>query len=1225
MKSRTTWNVTISKSVRQFKEIFADNKKSILAVILVAMLTLTTLDTFGQRNMEYLSRGLVAVNTDDYVFVSWRIFVTDGDSVSFNLYRDGVKITDTPLSGISNYSDADGEKTSVYYLETVYNSGKTDISTPVTVWEKQYKTINMQLPDDSYYPNDASIGDLNGDGEMEIILKIQNANPDNTGSGEKLDPVYLHAYKMNGTLMWSINLGINIRPGSHYTQFMVYDLDNDGIAEIACKTAPGTMDGTGNYLSTGPAADDDDAADYRTSAGMVLSGPEYLTVFNGQTGAEINTVEYIPLRGKISDWGDSYGNRVDRFLAGVAYLDGENPSLVMCRGYYTRTVIAAWDFQGDTLASRWVFDTDEDYSSYAGQGNHQLSIADGDNDGKDEIYYGAMAVDDDGTGLWNTGHGHGDAMHVSDIAPENPGLEKWGVYEGSGVPGSALLDAATGEIIWATAITDDDIGRGVSADVSPDFLGMECWGGTDGLRSCKDEYVGRSPSSANFAIWWDGDLCRELLDGIYVQKYAPDSSMDTKIMTATGCSSNNGTKSVPNLSGDIFGDWREEVIFRTEDNTQLRIYTTTTPTDYGIYTLLQDPQYRLALVWQNVGYNQPPHPGFYLGHGMDLDTMPIPDIAVREVSHSSINITAPVDSFELGLGLDLNITAHTTGLSTTDDDVVIWQDGVAVDTITGAPYFSTIKELTTGYYTFTATAKDLSEGALSSDAIVVYVDEGYPHVEITSPEDEDTYLPDKSITLAANAWDTDGDIDSVVFLLNDSSVATITSAPYSIEIGSPGIGAYVFEAVAYDNDLKSTEAESIDIAVGVVSSIEEYETGFCGFAEGDGWVESNNDGFSGEGFSNSENVTGVQIVYGINFPETGLYKFETRYACSSARPGNLLIDGEQVAYFDFENTVDFTTWYTITQNTDVSAGIHKVALEATVSGGLPNIDYLRVYSLESGEEVVGVACDSLIPNTTATLSELSVDEASISPAFDSGTFAYVIEIEEGTTELHTTAVLTDTLGTIDYDTLTTVTTVPGTIDINVTSRNGANSNTYTISYDYIADATLSALSVEGYSLTPEFSSDELSYDIAIEEGTTQLRVSATPTDSRATATYDTLVEISKVPATIKIVVSSPAGVNKNTYKVTYDYVSSVGKLTTGDLKIYPVPAQDYLNVQMGNNTELIQDIAVWSMEGKKLVSSNELNTNTTRLDMSTIPNGMYIIHVKTNENTYSKKITVSNK
>jgi len=402
---------------------------------------------------------------------------------------------------------------------------------------------------------------------------------------------------------------------------MVYDLDSDGRAEVACKTADGTVDGVGNVIG-------DPTVDYRNAAGRILSGPEYLTIFDGQTGAELATTSFFPNRVNVSQWGDSYGNRVDRFLAAIAYLDGVRPSLIMCRGYYpakspsgqARNEITAWNWRDDTLTQLWWFKAGYNINNninveYIDQGNHNLSIGDADGDGKDEIIYGACAIDDDGTPLYTTGLHHGDAMHLGDLDPDRPGLEVFDIHETpSTTAGAEMHDAATGEIIWGVASTGD-VGRGCSDDVYAGTRGAESWAGnTGGLRDRYGNIIGRAPGSTNFLVWWDGDVVRELLDSNHIDKYGLSS--DTRLLTASGCSSNNGTKSTPCLSGDIFGDWREEVIFRTSDNSSLRIYTTTIPATNRIYTLMHDPQYRLSIAWQNVAYNQPPHTSFYLGDGM---------------------------------------------------------------------------------------------------------------------------------------------------------------------------------------------------------------------------------------------------------------------------------------------------------------------------------------------------------------------------------------------------------------------------------------------------------------------------------------------------------------------------------------------------------------------------------------------------------------------------------
>ncbi len=574
----------------------------------------------AQRQMERLDRGVVAIKVGNGVFISWRVFGNEYLNTSYNLYRESTLLNDESISGATNYLDTNGTIGSTYSVAAVVDGIEQSLSDPVGVWNTNYLQIPLQRPAGgttpdgvsyTYNANDCSVGDLDGDGQYEIVLKWDPTNSHDNAHEGYTGNVFLDAYELDGTRLWRINLGINIRAGAHYTQFMVYDLDGDGKAEVACKTADGTTDGQGTVIGNAN-------ADYRNSSGRILSGPEFLTVFNGETGAILQTVDYVPPRESVSSWGDNYGNRVDRFLACIAYLDGQRPSLVMCRGYYLsrtgtagKTILAAWDYRNSALTPRWTFTAikGSENDTYTGQGNHNLSVADVDEDGKDEIIYGACAIDDNGSGLWTTGLGHGDAMHVSDIDPGRPGLEKWGIHEGTGNPGSALLDARTGQILWQTP--NADIGRGVSADLTASFPGMECWGGTGGLRSATGQYAGESPVSSNFVIWWDGDDLRELLDDNYIDKYNTG-----RVLTASGCSSNNGSKSTPGLSADLLGDWREEVIFRTTDNSALRLYVSTSITQRRMYTLMHDPHYRLSIAWQNVAYNQPPHTGFYLGDGM---------------------------------------------------------------------------------------------------------------------------------------------------------------------------------------------------------------------------------------------------------------------------------------------------------------------------------------------------------------------------------------------------------------------------------------------------------------------------------------------------------------------------------------------------------------------------------------------------------------------------------
>ena len=488
----------------------------------------------------------------------------------------------------------------------------------------EVREVVKQLADGvdyTYSANDLSVGDLDGDGDYEFIVKWDPSNAKDNSQSGYTGNVYLDAYTLEGRQLWRIDLGRNIRAGAHYTQFMVYDFDGDGRAELICKTADGTTDAAGTVIGDG-------AADWRNANGYVLDGPEFLTAFDGLTGTILDTVDYIPARGDISVWGDTYGNRVDRFLNGVAYFDGETPSFFACRGQYRgqggtdgRTVIAAFDLVDGQLVTRWVLDSLEAGREWAGQGHHQLSVGDVDGDGRDEILYGGMVVDDDGTGLYTTGLGTGDAFHYGDLDPTRPGREIFAAKEEAGRV--IHLDAATGATTWEW-LNFRDTGRGLSADIDPNTPGEEVWGAANvNVWNAQGDVIGIDRPSINFAIWWDGDPARELLDGNSVRKWDFVNENEVVLLDAIGCSANNGSKATPGLSGDLLGDWREEVVFRSTDSSELRVYTTTAPTDRRITTLMQDPVYRLAIAWQNNGYNQPPHPSFFIGSNMPTAPRPL--------------------------------------------------------------------------------------------------------------------------------------------------------------------------------------------------------------------------------------------------------------------------------------------------------------------------------------------------------------------------------------------------------------------------------------------------------------------------------------------------------------------------------------------------------------------------------------------------------------------------
>jgi hypothetical protein len=568
---------------------------------------------------DHLDRGLISLRAGTGNFLSWRLLASDPAGVAFNVYRGATRMNKTPLT-VTNFTDAGAPVGAPYTVKPVVNGVETAsalAAAPTAALAASYQDVPIQVPAGgttpdgvsyTYSANDASVGDLDGDGSYEIVLKWDPSNSkDNSQSGYTGD-VFVDAYKLNGTRLWRIDMGRNIRAGAHYTQFQVFDYDGDGKAEVVMKTADGTKDGTGVTIGSA-------SADYRNSSGYILSGPEYLTVFNGQTGKAMATADFVPPRGTVSSWGDSYGNRVDRFLAGTAYVDGSRPSIIMARGYYTRSVISAWDWRNGALTRRWTFDSNSSSngSAWTDQGNHQLSIADVDGDGKDEIIYGAMAIDDNGAGLWVNGQGHGDALHVGDLIPSRAGLEEFKVDENTGSLAAWMADAKTGKIIWSNPSCGCDNGRGVSDDIYAGSPGAESWSSAvSGLYNTAGQNIGRKPSSTNFVIWWDGDAQRELLDGTHIDKYG--TSADTRLLTAGGVHSNNSTKATPTLQADIMGDWREEVIWPTTDNTALRIYSTTDATSISHVSLMQDRMYREAVAWQNTAYNQPPHPSFAMSN-----------------------------------------------------------------------------------------------------------------------------------------------------------------------------------------------------------------------------------------------------------------------------------------------------------------------------------------------------------------------------------------------------------------------------------------------------------------------------------------------------------------------------------------------------------------------------------------------------------------------------------
>ncbi|MDO5447651.1 MAG: dockerin type I domain-containing protein [Prevotellaceae bacterium] len=637
------------------------------AISAMATMNAASLKT-NKLQMENLNRGMVVVPTSQGNFISWRFLGTDNNDTSFDLYYNGNRIKTFGLNSPTSYLHS-GVSTSAEYKLVALQDGIPTDSTTATKWGNRVMKLKLDRPQGgtnksgsySYVPNDCSVGDVDGDGEYEIIVKWDPTNSQDNSNDGYTGNVYLDCYKLNGTKLWRIDLGVNIRAGAHYTQFLVFDFDKDGKAEMICKTAPGSKDGAGNYVCLAADEDEirnvDNTKDHRNSSGYVLAGAEYLTVFNGETGKAVHTVFYNPNRaGEIggapsgsnkSYWGDDYGNRCDRYLATVAYIDGAEalPCAIMCRGYYTRAFLWAVKYEGGKLRTKWLHHassetiyqlTDstgtkknysrlrvpntsgENTSSHTayGQGAHAVEAGDVDGDGCDEIIYGSAAIDHDGNQIYSTGLGHGDALHLADMDPDRPGLEVFMPHE-DGKFGDDMHDAATGEIL-VRGFTSDDNGRGIAADISTKYRGYEMWSGVSYLRNCKGDNVTTNRPSKNFRVYWDGDVSDELLDGTSITKWNSSNNGTTTLVnfgssTWNNAGSCNSTKSTPCLSADIFGDWREEVLeYSTTDNATLNIYTTTETTKMRIPTLMHDNIYRLSVAAEQCCYNQPPHLGYYL-------------------------------------------------------------------------------------------------------------------------------------------------------------------------------------------------------------------------------------------------------------------------------------------------------------------------------------------------------------------------------------------------------------------------------------------------------------------------------------------------------------------------------------------------------------------------------------------------------------------------------------
>ncbi len=591
----------------------------------------------GTAIMEYLDRGIYAVKSGNGMFISWRFNANDKDDAEFRLFRDDTLIYTSKAGEATNYWDASGNSSSKYRVDTLVNGNVVNSEDCRFTSGSNYFDIPLDVPRGgtingeayTYSPNDCCAGDVDGDGQYEIFVKWDPSNSKDNSQTHNPDKgiqgftgnVYIDCYTLTGKKLWRIDMGKNIRAGQHYTQMAVADFDCDGKAELITKTCDGTIDGTGKAIGNAN-------ANYVNSSGTILTGPEYMTLFEGATGAALDTIDFPVPRGDAtsntakSTWGDNYGNRCERYNCAIAYLDGVHPSAIYGRGYYTRLSLSAVDVKDGKLVKKWVYDTGFNKNDPAyGCGNHNVMVADFDNDGRQEVCMGASCIDDNGKLLWSTKLLHGDAMHIGDLVPNREGIEVFLCHE-DGKYGISLVDGKSGQIIWHYD-GDKDTGRCCADNIVAGNSGAEFWGSrpANAVFDVSGKQIGNKWPATNFLIYWDGDLERELLDDITITDGAAINNYPT-IFTATGCASNNGTKAVPCLTADLFGDWREELVLRTDDNSKLRVWCTNTETKYRLTTLMHDMQYRMQCGCQQSSYNQPPHPSFYLGTEAQLPARP---------------------------------------------------------------------------------------------------------------------------------------------------------------------------------------------------------------------------------------------------------------------------------------------------------------------------------------------------------------------------------------------------------------------------------------------------------------------------------------------------------------------------------------------------------------------------------------------------------------------------
>ena len=903
--------------------------------------------------MEAIDRGLLVSNVGKSgMLVSWRLLGTESSDTEFNLYRDGTKIASIGKTAGTNYLDTAGKVTSQYTVAAVVGGKEGTKSAPSLVLDSSivdhgksfpYKVLKLDrpasqtMPDSAktvcnYYPDDMSVGDLDGDGEYELVVKwIPDNYKDNSQSmeGSYTGTVFIDAYELDGTKLWRINLGKNIRAGAHYTQFQVYDYDGDGKAEMVVKTGDGTIDGKGKVIG-------DSSKDYRNASGIIITGPEYLTVFRGTDGAEITTIDYVPSRDIRAfgpydslglNWGDKYGNRCDRFLAATAYLDGVHPSLITARGYYTAAYVVAYDFDGKNLKQRWFHKSETPGKGLYGQGNLNIVVGDLDRDGKDEIVYGAAALNSDGTVRYSTGLGYGYAAYVGDFDPDHAGLEVWAIHSDyDDAEYIAEFRDDKGNIIFGdkpTLIKEN--GRAMVADIDSTSRGYEMWSYiVNDIHSAKGtpikldsslvpdgeefRYLG-SLVPTSFRIYFDGDLQDELLDGPVVHKFnSVKRTIETYFQgdSTLGLIGNQSTKNFPGLVADIFGDWREEMIFRSErDSSKIYILSTPVTTPHRLYTLMHDAQYRQAIAWQNTAYNLPPHPSYYL-----------PDMVKK--------LTAP--------------KVYTVGTN----DYAVYPDAVLskTDSVSEKQTINlgqSIKDI--GYsYMFCTGVK--AEGLPAG--VTAKVDSASQTVKVSGKPTKAGTFAFTLTTVGSKAKNVSLKGEFIVkdtVKIDTAKVDTTkkdTSKVDTAKVDTAKVDTTKKDTAKVDTAKVDTTKKDTAKVVTAGSSIVDAAIPY----KGEGSTETESNGYIGKGYFDFKNSTSSFATWLVKSPKEDSITLSIRYANgdSVSRDMELVVNDKEIGIVKMGKTGSWSAWNTSSVKIKLKKGKNSITLKSTVKIGGADVD-----------------------------------------------------------------------------------------------------------------------------------------------------------------------------------------------------------------------------------------------------------------------------------------------